>query len=152
MNVMLFSIHLKVSFIKDNNTVDVSFNHSFECRGRISVSLLSSLLLIHGFIFIFEFEIFQLSACFLVTAVKVCHVHMMSVNMTNCWHDVDTLFFHASFQPFKAPGSLFISRIHIGSMRLWRLLPGFCAPAMRTGPKIWTNNLDAPYSISTYSR
>lgn len=43
--------------------------------------------------FIFEVEMFELTACFLVIEIEVCHVQMLSVNMTNCWHDAGTLFF-----------------------------------------------------------
>lgn len=83
---------------------------------------------------------FQLSASFLVTEEEVCHVHMMCVNMINCWHDAGTLFF------LRSP-RLFSSRIHIGSLRLWPILPVLCALAMITRSKIRPDNLDAPYSM-----
>lgn len=151
MAAMLFSMLLKILFIKDNKTIDISFNLSSVWVQRENYCFsfkVIAYLLMHGLIFIIEFEIAQLRVCFLFTEVEVCHIHMRNVNMTNCSFDAGILFFLLVSSHSKPQAPSLSQEFILVSREKGKNNLDSSALTIRIMSQMRPNNLDALYAMA----
>lgn len=93
---MFFSMRVKILFIKDNNTIEFSFNLGFVWYWRENYCFSLKVIAyfqIHGFVFIIELEFAWLSLCFQFIEAEVCSAAMRNMIMMDCSSGTGISFF-----------------------------------------------------------